>query len=136
MKKIEILEQKLDNLENTIRFLLKHNKDEIVVKSFDNLITWEYLLDCKVVKIYEPNYYWEPIIVEYKRLDENQIIYKVLTGNIDTYFLLDKARQEVIKVSNFIEEKLKIKKVRKVKDENKTEKPKAKRTKTTKRNKL
>lgn len=135
MKKIKILEQKLDNLENTIRFLLKHDKDEVVVKSFDNFITWEYLLDCKVVKIYEPNYYWEPIIVEYKRFDENQIMYKVITGTIDTYFLLDKAREEVIKVQNFAEEKPKAKRARRVRDENKTEK-KTRRTKTTKRNKL
>lgn len=136
MKKIEILEKKLDNLENTIRFLLKHKKDEVVVNHFDNVITWEYLLGCTVVKIYVPCYYWEPKIVEYKRLDENQIIYRIHIGIVDTYFLLDKARQEVIEIPNFIEEKLKAKKVRRVKDENKTEKPTTKRTKTTKRNKL
>lgn len=136
MKKIEILEEKLDNLENTIRFLLKHKKDEVVVNHFDNVITWEYLLGCTVVKIYEPCYYWEPKIVEYKRLDENQIIYRMHIGIVDTYFLLDKARQEVIEIQNFVEEKPKaerVKRERKVKDENKT---KRSTTKRTKRNKL
>lgn len=136
MKKIEILEQKLDNLENTIRFLLKHNKDEIVVEHTDVYVSWEYILGCRVIKLYLPRYYWEPKMTEYKRFNENQIIYRMKTDVDDRYYLLDKVRQEVIEIPNLIEEKPKTKKVRKVKDENKTEKPTTKRTKTTKRNKL
>lgn len=135
-ERIIALEEKIDELEDVIRFLLKHEKDEVVVEHTDVSVSWEYILGCRVIKLYLPCYYWEPKMTEYQRLNENQIIYRMTTDVDDRYYLLDKVRQEVIEIQNLIEEKPKAKKVRKVKDENKTKKTTTKRTKTTKRNKL
>lgn len=149
-KKIEMLEEKINSLENKldsqfkliddrlvhlgefISFLSKYKRDEIVIEYYGRTVYWNYLLGIKVVSIYKCFNSVRNNIREYKKIDENHIVF---TDN-STYYILDKGNEQVTEIPNFIEEKPKTKKVRKVKDENKTEKPKAKRTKTTKRNKL
>lgn len=130
-ERIIALEEKIDELEDVIRFLLKHKKDEIVVKHSDNLISWEYILGVKVIRLYEPcySYCWETDICECKKLNENQIVYK-LSNNVDNaYYLLDKVSKQVIEIPYIMEEKTSTKKVKNENNKNKT-------TKTTKRNKL
>lgn len=148
-KKIEMLEEKINSLENKldsqlkliddrlvllgefISFLSEYKKDEIAIEYYGRTVWWKYLLGIKVVSICKRSNSARNNIREYKKIDENHIVF---TDN-STYYILDKGNEQVIEIPNFIEEKPKTKKVRKMKDENKTEKT-TKRTKTTKRNKL
>lgn len=128
-ERIIALEEKIDELEDVIKFLLKHKKDEVVVKHSDNFISWEYILGVKVIRLYEPCYYWETNIGECKKLNENQIVYKLSNDVDNAYYLLDKVSKQVIEIPYIMEEKTSTKKVKNENKKNKT-------TKTTKRNKL
>lgn len=128
-ERIIALEEKIDELEDVIKFLLKHKKDEVVVKHSDNFISWEYILGVKVIRLYEPCYCWKTDIGECKKLNENQIVYKLSNDVDNAYYLLDKVSKQVIEIPYIMEEKTSTKKVKNENKKNKT-------TKTTKRNKL
>ena len=130
--KLKLIDDRLVLLSEFISFLSEYKKDEIAIEYYGRTVWWKYLSGIEVVSVCKIFNTEKNNIREYKKIDKDRIVF---TDN-STYYLLDKKQQEVIEIPNFIEEKPKTKKVRKVKDENKTEKPKAKRTKTTKRNKL